>query len=230
MPPVVDEAGVRPLLGRGPATGVDDPAPDRGAATAEWIDAEPITDVSVMAGIEDRRRRLVIDSVPVVTGLVAVGDAWACTNPSLGRGASIGAMHSCVLRDVVAKEGTDDPDALVLRFAAETAATVSPYVDSTLSFDRHRLAEIEAAVARVPYEPEDRAWAMTRALTAGSRSDPVLARALATVASALALPSDVFGDPAVRERVAGFLGTPHYAPGADRTELLAAVRAAEGRV
>jgi 2-polyprenyl-6-methoxyphenol hydroxylase-like FAD-dependent oxidoreductase len=200
------------------------------AATAEWIDAEPITDVSVMAGIEDRRRELVVDSVPVVTGLVAVGDAWACTNPSLGRGASIGAMHARVLRDVVAKEGTDDPDALVLRFAAETAATVSPYVDSTLSFDRHRLAEIEAAVARVPYEPEDRAWAMTRALTAGSRSDPVLARALATVASALALPSDVFGDPAVRERVAGFLGTPHYAPGADRTELLAAVRAAEGRV
>ena len=102
--------------------------------------------------------------MPVVTGLVAVGDAWASTNPSLGRGASIGALHACVLRDVVAKEGTADADTLVLRFAAETAATVAPYVDSTLSFDRHRLAEIEADVAGVPYEPADPTWAITRAL------------------------------------------------------------------
>ncbi len=196
-------------------------------ATAGWIDAEPITDVSVMAGIEDRQRQLVVDSVPVVTGLVAVGDAWASTNPSLGRGAAIGAMHACLLRDVVAKEGTGDPDALVLRFAAETAATVAPYVHSTLSFDRHRLAEIEADVAGVPYQPADPAWAMTRALAAGGREDPVAARALAAIASVQALPSELLGDPAVRGHVAGFLGRPHYAPGADRTELLAAVRGAE---
>jgi 2-polyprenyl-6-methoxyphenol hydroxylase-like FAD-dependent oxidoreductase len=192
-------------------------------ATAGWIDAEPITGISVMAGIEDRQRQLVVDSAPVVTGLVAVGDAWACTNPSLGRGASIGALHACVLRDVVAKEGTADPDALVLRFAAETAATVAPYLDSTLSFDRHRLAEIEAAVAGEPYEPADPAWAMTRALGAGGREDPVVARALAMIASALALPGEVFSDPGVLGQVARYLGRPHYAPGADRAELLAAV-------
>jgi 2-polyprenyl-6-methoxyphenol hydroxylase-like FAD-dependent oxidoreductase len=197
-------------------------------ATAGWIDAEPITGISVMAGIEDRRRELVVDSVPVVTGLVAVGDAWASTNPSLGRGASIGALHACVLRDVVAKEGTDDPDTLVLRFAAETAATVAPYLDSTLSFDRHRLAEIEADVAGVPYEPEDPAWAMTRALGAGARTDPVVARALAAIASVQALPAEALGDPAVLGHAAAFLGRPHYAPGASRAELLAAVRGAAG--
>ena len=197
-------------------------------ATAGWIDAEPITGISVMAGIEDRRRELVIDSAPVVTGLVAVGDAWASTNPSLGRGASIGALHACVLRDVVAKEGTDDPDTLVLRFAAETAATVAPYLDSTLSFDRHRLAEIEADAAGVPYEPEDPAWAMTRALGAGARTDPVVARALAAIASVQALPAEVLGDPAVLGHAAAFLGRPHYAPGASRAELLAAVRGAAG--
>ena len=197
-------------------------------ATAGWIDAEPITGISVMAGIEDRRRELVVDSAPVVTGLVAVGDAWASTNPSLGRGASIGALHACVLRDVVAKEGTDDPDTLVLRFAAETAATVAPYLDSTLSFDRHRLAEIEADAAGVPYEPEDPAWAMTRALGAGARTDPVVARALAAIASVQALPAEVLGDPAVLGRAAAFLGRPHYAPGASRAELLAAVRGAAG--
>ena len=197
-------------------------------ATAGWIDAEPISGISVMAGIEDRRRELVVDSAPVVTGLVAVGDAWASTNPSLGRGASIGALHACVLRDVVAKEGTDDPDTLVLRFAAETAATVAPYLDSTLSFDRHRLAEIEADAAGVPYEPEDPAWAMTRALGAGARTDPVVARALAAIASVQALPAEVLGDPAVLGHAAAFLGRPHYAPGASRAELLAAVRGAAG--
>ena len=196
-------------------------------ATAGWIDAEPITGISVMAGIEDRQRQLVVDSVPVVTGLVAVGDAWASTNPSLGRGASIGALHACVLRDVVAKEGTADADALVLRFAAETATTVAPYLDSTLSFDRHRLAEIEADIAGVPYQPDDPAWAMTRALGAGGRGDPVVARALAAIAAVQAIPGQLLGDPAVGGAVARYLGRSHYAPGADRAELVAAVGGAE---
>lgn len=196
-------------------------------ATAGWIDAEPITGISVMAGIEDRQRQLVVDSAPVVTGLVAVGDAWASTNPSLGRGASIGALHACVLRDVVAKEGTADADALVLRFAAETATTVAPYLDSTLSFDRHRLAEIEADVAGVPYRPDDPAWAMTRALGAGGRGDPVVARALAAISAVQAIPGQLLGDPAVLGAVARYLGRSHYAPGADRAELLAAVGDAE---
>ena len=181
-----------------------------------------------MAGIEDRQRQFVLDSVPVVTGLVAVGDAWACTNPSLGRGASIGAMHARVLRDVVAKEGTSDPDSLVLRFGAETAAVVSPYVDSTLSFDRHRLAEIESDIAGVPYETADPAWAMTRAMWAGAREDPVLARAVSVIGSVLATPQELLADPALVERVIRHLGRSHYAPGAGRAELLAAVRGGEG--
>jgi hypothetical protein len=32
----------------------------------------------------DRLRSYVVDGAPVVTGMVSVGDAWACTNPSLG--------------------------------------------------------------------------------------------------------------------------------------------------
>jgi flavin-dependent dehydrogenase len=59
---------------------------------AHWRDGTPISDVDAIAGIEDRYRRLVVDGEPVATGVVAVGDAWACTNPSLGRGASIGLL------------------------------------------------------------------------------------------------------------------------------------------
>src|SRR6476620_4438659 len=55
---------------------------------AHWIAAEPITDVKLMAKIEDRQRTYVVDGKPVATGVLALADAWPRTNPSLGRGMS----------------------------------------------------------------------------------------------------------------------------------------------
>ena len=63
---------------------------------AHWIDAEPITDIQVMAKIEDRQRTYVVDGTPVVTGVLPLADAWACTNPSVGRGISIGPCPSAL--------------------------------------------------------------------------------------------------------------------------------------
>ena len=58
---------------------------------AHWLDGEPIDDqVAVMAKLEDRHRSFCVDGQPVATGVLAVGDSWACTNPSVGRGISIG--------------------------------------------------------------------------------------------------------------------------------------------
>ena len=51
---------------------------------AHWLDGEPVTPILPMAGILDRYRRFVVEDQPVVTGFAAVGDAWACTNPSAG--------------------------------------------------------------------------------------------------------------------------------------------------
>jgi 2-polyprenyl-6-methoxyphenol hydroxylase-like FAD-dependent oxidoreductase len=186
-------------------------------ATEPWLQGEPITGVTAMGGIEDRRR----DHSGGPAGLVAVGDSAAATNPSLGRGISIGAIQARVLRDVVAKEGT--PSALVERYAVECAATVAPYVDSTLFFDRHRLAEIDAEVAGVPYEPADPRWLMTRALGAGAREDPALARAHALIGGVQATPPELLADPALLARVRTYVGRSHHAPGATRAELLAAI-------
>ena len=33
-------------------------------------------------------------TVPIATGIVPVGDAWACTNPSSGRGITFGLLHA----------------------------------------------------------------------------------------------------------------------------------------
>ena len=54
-----------------------------------------------MAKIEDRIRSLVVDGRPVATGVLTVGDSWACTNPSVGRGISIGMLHAVALRDTL---------------------------------------------------------------------------------------------------------------------------------
>jgi flavin-dependent dehydrogenase len=95
-------------------------------SVAHWGDAQPITGVQVIAAIEDRHSRHVVDGEPVVTGLAAVGDAWACTNPSLGRGASIGLLHACALRDLLREVSPDEPERLARRFDEVTQATVGP--------------------------------------------------------------------------------------------------------
>src|SRR5215207_90402 len=78
---------------------------------AHWLDGEPMTGVMAMGGVLDRCRRINTGARPLVTGLAAVGDAWACTNPSLGRGIALGLLHAGVLRASVAAHG-DDPVAL----------------------------------------------------------------------------------------------------------------------
>ena len=65
------------------------------------------------------------------------------------------------------------------------------------------------------------------ALGAGGREDPVVARTLAAISAVQAIPGQLLGDPAVLGPVARYLGRSHYAPGADRAELLAAVGGAE---
>lgn len=72
-------------------------------------DGEPLTGVLPMAGVVDRYRRFVED-VPVIAGMVAVGDAWACTNPSAGRGLTVVLVHAQSLRDVLRRHDAADDD------------------------------------------------------------------------------------------------------------------------
>ncbi len=63
---------------------------------AHWLQGEPIGDLEAMGGMIDRYRRPVADGRPLLTGIALLGDAWACTNPSLGRGISLGLLHTQV--------------------------------------------------------------------------------------------------------------------------------------
>ena len=113
---------------------------------AHWLEGEPVTDVLAMAGIVDSRREFVVDGSPVVTGVVAVGDAWGCTNPSAGRGLSVGAVHAQALRRTLGRhlDGAVDHEALARDWHDVTESSVTPFWRTQIAMDRVRLAEMEA--------------------------------------------------------------------------------------
>ncbi len=187
---------------------------------AHWVDAEPLTDVKVMAGIEDRRRTYIADGKPVVTGLLPLADAWACTNPSLGRGVSIGFLHASALRSTLHGETFEDHYGLALRWHHATERDVEPYYDDTLAFDRHRLAEVHAAIDGRDYEPNDPTWTFTKNLAASTAKDPDLLRAQIKVSMLLDRLPNVMQDTELVGRAAR-LADHSPIPGPDRPELLA---------
>jgi 2-polyprenyl-6-methoxyphenol hydroxylase-like FAD-dependent oxidoreductase len=192
---------------------------------AHWSDGEPISAVDVIAGIEDRFRRLVVDGEPVATGVVAVGDAWACTNPSIGRGASIGLVHARCLRDLLRETDVEDDEKFARRFDEQTAAVVEPLYRLTLWYDRHRLAEIDADVSGIPYRTDDQRWAIGKAIFAAALVDPEMTRAYQSLSSFLVTPDELLARPGVLERVISLgMGAARYPlPGPTRPELLAAI-------
>ena len=189
---------------------------------AHWLEGEPISGVDVFTRIEDRHRRFFLDGAPVATGVVAVGDAWACTNPSVGRGASIGLLHAVALRDVLREVGPDDALGLARRWDRATDETVEPLFRDTLTFDRHRLAEIDAQVAGVPYETDDPAWFRNEALRRGAPADPDVFRAYAAVRCLLDRLDDAWAQPGIAAKAgAAVAADPPPAPGPTRSELVA---------
>jgi 2-polyprenyl-6-methoxyphenol hydroxylase-like FAD-dependent oxidoreductase len=189
---------------------------------AHWRDGVPISGVEVMAGIEDRLRRLAVDGAPVATGVVAIGDAWGATNPSLGRGASIGLLHAGVLREVLGEAGAGDAVGFATAFAARTQQAVEPFYQATLWYDRHRLAELDADALGIAYQPGDQRWTVSKALYAAALQDADLVRAQASLGWELKLPDEVFAVPGVVERtMAVGAGAPQYPLGGpDRAALL----------
>ncbi|MFI5895929.1 FAD-dependent oxidoreductase [Actinoplanes sp. NPDC051513] len=192
---------------------------------AHWADGEPISGVDVMAGIEDRHRRLVADGEPVATGVVTVGDAWACTNPSVGRGASMAMIQAVLLRDLLRETDPADHDKLARRFDEASTQVVEPLYRATVWNDRHRLAEMAADAAGTAYRTDDPRWPMSKALFAAGLADPDLARGYASIAAFIATPDEVLGGAGVIDRVRALgMGAPQYPlPGATRGELLAAI-------
>ena len=190
---------------------------------AHWLDGTPITDVLPYAGVLDRYRRFVVDGQPVATGFAAVGDAWACTNPSAGRGLSVGTIQAEVLRDTLRKQPAD-PLAFAHAYDAATEDVVAPYYWNQITADRRRVAEMTALRDGVEPPPPDPR--VTRFWTAAMR-DPDVFRSVMETITCLATPQEVLARPHIAAKVAE-LGTDEVfaLPGPDRARLLTLLGAA----
>lgn len=189
-------------------------------AHAHWIDGEPITEIRSMAGVVDRHREFVVDGQPVATGILTVGDASSCTNPSLGRGISLGLMHTEVMRACVA-EHLDDPHALSLAFHERSAAEITPWHDATVQTDRRRVREMRIHRDGGTPTPND-AERIADVMQGSVLLDPVITRGFAEVFSCFATGDEVMARPGFLDRVMACADRVSTAPppGPNRAELL----------
>src|SRR4029453_19089069 len=95
-----------------------------------------------MSDVLDVSPRFVVDGMPVATGLAAVGDAWACTNPSAGRGLSVGLLPAQRLRDTL--RSFRDPLSFALDWDHVTETDLAPFYWNQLAADHARLEDMAA--------------------------------------------------------------------------------------
>ena len=192
---------------------------------AHWLDGQPTTGVLAMSGIVDRYRRFVVDGSPVVTGFVAVADAWACTNPSAGRGLTVGLLHALCLRDAL-RQARADPGAFVDGFHSKTDAEISPWYHAQVAVDRARFAEMEALQqGRDRPTPSDPLSRDIRSFLESFAADPDLFRAGLEYVGTITPVQDILRRPAVVQAVAAAREAMKHAPpapipGPNRSTLL----------
>ena len=181
-----------------------------------WLDGEPITDVLSMAGVVDRYRRFVVDGQPVVTGVAAVGDAWACTNPSAGRGMTVGLIHAQALRDV-ARGHLDDPAGFATAWDEATESRAAPYYWNQIRADRARFAHMETLrTGAEPPAPDP----VIESIKGATAHDADVFRGMLETMMCLALPQEVVARPGFMEKVMAVGAAPMPIPGPDRAALL----------
>jgi hypothetical protein len=160
-----------------------------------------------------------------ISGVVAAGDAWACSNPTVGRGASIGMLQAVLLRDTIAGTRLDDPWEFACSFHHATAEMVEPWYRDTLAADRHRLAEIDALIGGGEYRPRDPGWEIGQAFGAAAFKDPDCLRGFVGVSMVLSRATEVAARPGLLDKVialgSGWRDEPVPAP--SRAELLSIV-------
>jgi len=198
-------------------------------ALAAWLDVlDPVTGIFVMGGLRNTLRRLVVDGVPVATGLHAIGDTVCTTNPTLARGLALAVTGAADLVSVLG-EHAGDPVAQALALDELVSAHVAPYYAEQASVDGARLAQLRHSVFGDP-APEPPSAEAGRVgfdeVRAGAAFDPVVFRAFWRVMGMISTPGEVYSDPEVIARTREVLRTRGAAPTVeqpDRERLLAAL-------
>lgn len=170
-----------------------------------WVEGDSLVEeVNVMAGISDRQRSVIRDGRPVATGVVPVADAWACTNPSLGRGLSMALMHVAAVVPALI-ETLGDPAKVIEAWHTITGENLHPFHESTMLEDRRRNREMDSirTGATNGMDPGEEGQAKDlQALYAGMLVDADVFRGVLEILSCMATPEQVMARPGMRARVA----------------------------
>jgi len=105
----------------------------------EWLElAQPITDVLPMGQLRNSLKQTLINDVPVVSGLVPIGDSRSHTNPTFAFGASLALSQAVALGSTV--DTAADPNDLTTSFehVVHPDATERFHAVSTEDRDRYR--------------------------------------------------------------------------------------------
>jgi 2-polyprenyl-6-methoxyphenol hydroxylase-like FAD-dependent oxidoreductase len=167
---------------------------------SHWLDGELISAVLVMGGVVDRYRRFVVEGHPVATGFVAIADAWACTNPSAGRGLTVGMLHGRALRNVL-RESAGDAYALARRFDAATEQEVTPWYRAQIALDRARFSQMRALRDGATLPPPEGLSLQCLALLAAASMDADLFRAWLEYVGTLTPIQEILRRPGVVEKL-----------------------------
>jgi 2-polyprenyl-6-methoxyphenol hydroxylase-like FAD-dependent oxidoreductase len=193
---------------------------------AHWLEGEPISELEAMGGVLDRHRRPVRGGRPALTGIALLGDASACTNPSQGRGMSLGLLHARALREVV-RSHLDDPLEFAEAWDAATEAGLTPWYRETVEEDRERLREIDALRDGLePAAPSRQQDVLRQALTTAAVHDPDLFRSFLDSRAVLKTVGQTLSEDGVAERALAVAGANQRLklPGPSRDELVALLR------
>lgn len=192
---------------------------------AHWLDGVPITGVLAMSGVVDRYRRFVVDGAPVATGFAAVADAWACTNPSAGRGLTVGFKHARLLRDVL-RDTAGEARAFIEEFDRRTEAEAAPWYHAQIAMDRARHADLEAIREGRPLPPPSDPLAHSiRALLMTMIASADLFRAALEYVATITPVQEILRRPAVADAIQGAAAAmsgmpPPPMPAPNRAQLL----------
>jgi 2-polyprenyl-6-methoxyphenol hydroxylase-like FAD-dependent oxidoreductase len=193
---------------------------------AHLLNGDPITEVLAMSGLVDRVRNTVVDGKPVVTGIITAGDATCCTNPSLGRGLSMGLIEAAGTAKVV-RDHLDDPLTIVMEHEQMIQAEVIPWYRHTVEFDHVRRRQLEACMEGRPAPEETGPAARGQQLLGVAMFyDPDVYRAMMEMLSMQVLPEHMIARPGFLDRVmiaADGREAPPAPPGPSRDHLLRAL-------
>jgi hypothetical protein len=163
-----------------------------------------------------------VDGTPCATGVVPLGDAWGFTNPSIGRGITLGLMHVVEMAPAIA-QNIDDPRRLAGEWERRTADRPARWHAATVDFDRQRAPQVDAFRQGLddPFDPSDPSVAGPRAFTSAAHYDPQVLEWFFEVLGCFSLAEDVIAREGVFERIleVALSNPPYVSSGPDRAEL-----------